>query len=149
VVATFTDVDTVTAASDLTATIDWGDGSSSSGLVSGGSGTFAVSGSHTYATAGQYTLTATLADDAPGTATASATSNVTVFAPLTGQVGLTSATEHVALTSGTTVATFTDTNTGDSANGFTASINWGDGTTTAGTVSGAAGAFAIAGGPHT
>jgi hypothetical protein len=63
---------------------------------------------------------------------------------LAGQMKLTAATEGVALAN-QTVATFTDTNTNDVATGFTASINWGDGSTTSGTVTGANGTFAVAG----
>ncbi len=73
----------------------------------------------------------------------------TATTQLAGGVTLASATEGTALPSSTTVATFTDTNTGDTAGNFTASINWGDGSpTTTGTVSGANGSFSIAGG-HT
>ena len=61
---------------------------------------------------------------------------------------MSAATEGTALPGTTQVATFTDTNTSDTASDFTATINWGDGTTTAGTVSGSAGAFTVAGG-HT
>src|SRR5207253_6057229 len=59
---------------------------------------------------------------------------VTVFSPLSGQVVLNQATEHLALGSGTTVATFTDSNTSDAASSFTALINWGDGAITTGTI---------------
>ena len=48
-VATFSDADTSTAATAFTASISWGDGSTSPGQVNGGSGNFTVSGSHTYA----------------------------------------------------------------------------------------------------
>src|SRR5208282_5599842 len=74
-------------------------------------------------------------------------SDITV-AGLAGEVTLSTATEGTALPGTTTVATFTDTNTSDTAGNFTATIDWGDGTTTAGMVSGANGAFAVAGG-HT
>src|SRR5262249_34373502 len=69
-VATFSDTNTVNDAGDFAATINWGDGTTTSGTVSGGSGTFTVSGTHTYAHAGHENVTVTLADDAPGTATA-------------------------------------------------------------------------------
>jgi hypothetical protein len=49
-----------------TATVDWGDSSSSAGSVSGGT----VTASHNYATDGNYTVTVTVADDNTGTATA-------------------------------------------------------------------------------
>jgi hypothetical protein len=82
VVATFTDTNTANVPSDFTATIDWGDGTTTAGTVAGGGGTFSVSGTHTYSTAGAETVTVTLTDDAPGTASATATSTANVTAPI-------------------------------------------------------------------
>src|SRR5262249_30715654 len=145
-VATFTDTFIGQVASDLDATIAWGDGSTSAGTVSGGSGSFTVVGSHTYATGGNYTFNVRVADDPPGTAAVNANGTATInFA---GQMVLTSATEGTAVPNGTPVATFIDSNGGDTAADFTATIKWGDGTTSAGTVSGGAGAFTVSGG-HT
>jgi PKD repeat protein len=144
---TFTDTNTSNTAADFTATIDWGDGTSSAGTVSGGSGSFMVTGKHTYADEGTSTATATLTDDAPGSATASATVAVTVaegdgLAP--GAIQPAAApTEGIAYNG--SVAAFTDTNTLNGAADFTATINWGDGTTTTGTVSGAGGFFIVTG----
>src|SRR5208283_3548051 len=138
-------------ASDFTATIDWGDGSpTTTGTVSGGNGSpFTVSGTHTYTATGTDTVAVTLSDDPPGTATATADSTATVSGQqLVGHVTLSAATEGTALPGTTTVAIFTDTNTSDTAGNFTATIDWGDGTTTTGTVSGSNRAFAVAGG-HT
>ncbi|GGI34587.1 hypothetical protein GCM10010987_80110 [Bradyrhizobium guangdongense] len=78
VVANFTDTDLVTPASDLVATINWGDGTTTTGTVTGANGSFAVSGSHTYTSAGTDTITTTLSDRSPGTATATATGSATV-----------------------------------------------------------------------
>jgi hypothetical protein len=50
-------------------------------VVSGGSGTFTISGNHTYAAAGTDTVTVTLSDDSPGTATATAKSTANVRGP--------------------------------------------------------------------
>jgi hypothetical protein len=50
-VATFTDPGGAEATSEYTATINWGDGSSTPGTITFGNGTFSVSGSHTYAQA--------------------------------------------------------------------------------------------------
>ena len=48
-VATFTDADSLATAGGFTATIDWGDGGTSAGVVSSdGSGGFVVSGTYTY-----------------------------------------------------------------------------------------------------
>jgi hypothetical protein len=77
-VAQFSDSDTVTAAGDFAATIDWGDGSTpSAGTVSGGNGRFLVSGGHTYAEGGPHTLSVTLTD-ADGTASLTASTAITV-----------------------------------------------------------------------
>jgi FG-GAP-like repeat len=146
-VATFADSDSANVAGDFTASIDWGDGQTTTGTVSGGNGSFTVGGSHTYAAGGQDTVKVKLTDDAPGTATATATTAATVRS-LSGQMALTSATEGSALPNSTPVATFSDTSTGDQASDFAATINWGDGTTTAGTVVGSGGSFTVEGG-HT
>src|SRR5205807_968593 len=47
---------------------------------------------------------------------------------------LTSAIEGTTVPAGTTIATFTNANTGSAASSFTASITWGDGAFTAGVV---------------
>ena len=149
VVATFTDSYGANPAGDFGATINWGDGTTTGGAVIAGGGTFTVEGSHTYATPGVDTVSVTLADDAPGTATATATSTACVTGGvLSSNMVLSSATEGVALAATTTVATFTDSNPSDLASGFTAEIAWGDGMSSAGSVSGSAGSFTVAGG-HT
>ena len=61
---TFSDVASSDAASNFTATIDWGDGSTSAGTVSGASGSFMVTGSHTYSTDGLTTVRVTVNDSA-------------------------------------------------------------------------------------
>jgi hypothetical protein len=51
------------SASQITATIDWGDGALSAGTIAAGSGGgFAVTGSHAYAKAGDYTANVTVDD---------------------------------------------------------------------------------------
>jgi hypothetical protein len=66
-VATFTHGDGLEPASQFTATIDWGDGTTSPGTVTLSGGVYAVSGSHTYADERLYPVTAFVAD---GTASA-------------------------------------------------------------------------------
>ncbi len=76
-VATFTEAVPDTVASDYTATIDWGDGTSTTaGTVGASGGGFAVSGSHTYANGGTYTTSVTITDVQGATATATSTANV-------------------------------------------------------------------------
>jgi hypothetical protein len=62
VVASFTDGDPGGVASDYTASIDWGDGSSTTGAISSAGKSFAVTGSHTYASAGVYKTAVTVSD---------------------------------------------------------------------------------------
>jgi hypothetical protein len=147
-VATFDDAYLGEAASDLAATIVWGDGSTTAGTVTGSNGSFTVSGGHAYAAAGTDAVETTLSDIG-GTATATADSTAYVGGVLTGQIGLTQATEGTALAGNTAVATFSDSNPFDTAASFTAMIDWGDGTAaSAGTVSLSNGTYTVAGG-HT
>jgi hypothetical protein len=144
-VANFTDTLTTNVPGDFTATIDWGDATTSAGTVTGGGGSFAVSGTHTYAGTGTFSVTVTLSDDAPGTATAQVTS--------TAHVGTTalsvnavnfSVAEHTPRNG--TVATFTDSDTTKTPASFTATINWGDATPpTAGVITGGSGSFTVTG----
>jgi hypothetical protein len=78
--ANFTDSNLSTPASDLLATIDWGDGKQSTGKVTGSNGSFQVSGSHLFAGPGQEDATITLSKvNSTATATASTTLNVGVL----------------------------------------------------------------------
>jgi streptogramin lyase len=78
VVATATDARFLATAGDLSATIDWGDGSPEvAGTVeAAGSGGFQVIGGHTYGRAGTFTITVTIKDAVLGMATATGTANV-------------------------------------------------------------------------
>src|SRR6185437_2078152 len=137
-VATFTDTGyTSNSTGDFTATILWGDGKSTknAAITTGGKGLFTVSGTHTYAdeSAGALPVKVTISDDAPGTATATVTSTITVgeadtltATPITGLT----ATESFPFTG--TVATFSDPGyPTNSASDFNASIKWGDGKSSA------------------
>ena len=75
IVATFNDTLTTNNASDFAATINWGDGTNSAGTVGYVNGAISVTGSHTYlATVAPGTAAnVVLNDDAPGTATSTAT----------------------------------------------------------------------------
>ena len=144
-VATFTDSDTSRTAASFTASVTWGDGTTSSGTVAGSNGAFTVSGQHTYADEGSFALSVTVAETAPGIATSTATATATVKEAdvLSGTPVTFSATAGSSFSG--TVAHFADTDTANVAGDFVATINWGDGTTTPGTVSGGAGAFLVSG----
>jgi hypothetical protein len=147
-VANFTDTFTGNVPGDFTATIDWGDATVSAGTVTGGGGAYSVSGTHTYAGSGTFSVTVTLSDDAPGTATAQVTSTAHVAG-----AGLNAFPVTFAATEGTAfngvVATFTDSRGGALPADFTASINWGDGAMTAGTITANGGGVFSVSGTHT
>lgn len=143
-VATFTDVNQAAGAADFTVAIDWGDGSTSAGVVTGAAGQFTVRGAHTFASAGAYQAKIAIRDPAPGTATASATAAVQVaFAPISA-IGYDLVAVEGQAFSGA-VASFTSANPAADAADFSATIDWGDGATTAGSVSAAGGAFQVSG----
>lgn len=75
-VATVADADPAGATGDYSASIDWGDGSTSTGSITAAGGGFAVGGSHTYPDAGVYPVIVTVSDQ--GGAQAVARSTVTV-----------------------------------------------------------------------
>ncbi len=149
-VATFGDAYPGNVASDFTATIDWGDGTTTAGTVTSPSaGLYDVSGSHTYAEDGPYSATVTLTDGGGPT-------NPPGIAPVTVEVSdapLTAAGTTLSSTSGqplsATVATFTDADPGGVASDYTATIAWGDGATSAGTISAGSGSGFDVSGTHT
>jgi hypothetical protein len=146
-VATFTDADPTATAADYTAVIDWGDGSSSSGAITGSS-TFSVSGAHTYAEEGAYAISVTItdADNPANSATVTSTATVT-DAALTASPAC--AATELGSYNGKTAA-FTDAaGSFGAASDFGTTIDWGDGTTTAGAVGAlGSGAYSVSGSHH-
>ena len=61
-VATFTHANGVEPAGAFTATIDWGDGKTSTGTVTLSGTTYTVTGSHRYSKAGSHTITTTVTE---------------------------------------------------------------------------------------
>ncbi len=131
------------SATGKSAVIDWGDGTTSTGTVAASGANVTVSGSHTYAKQGYFPTRITLSDtNGPlGQATGEAVVADTKFT--LAPVGVT-AFAGVPFTG--TVATLTDLPSGDVASDFDVKINWGDGTTSAGTLqTTAARTFAVRG----
>src|SRR5262249_34251780 len=93
-VATLTDADPNGTVSDYTATINWGDGTTSVGTVTAGAnGTFSVFGSHTYSSQGTFMANVSITDVNPAgdvpSSMASATSIVSVAQAVTTTTTLT------------------------------------------------------------
>jgi hypothetical protein len=80
-VATFTDANTAAAAGQFIATINWANGKTSVGTVSGGDGVFTVTGTHTFMAAGIYPVKVTVAMDLPGVSGVVVTSTAKVSLP--------------------------------------------------------------------
>ena len=132
-------------AGSITARIDWGDGVTSTGTVTGnGRGGFDVAGTHTYVEAGTYTIR--VAATRKGGGSASATGKATVAdAPLEAY-GFYSLFAWAGRATDQAVAWFLDGNHVARASDFTASIRWGDGTTSPGRlISKGYGMFDVAG----
>jgi hypothetical protein len=135
-VATFVDLGDPEAVAAYSAQIDWGDGSVSAGTISFSAATekFTVVGSHTYSEGGRQPITVTLHHDAlsPDPAVL-ASANVTV--PLLTPTGsLTFAAAESLLSANQPVATFTDPGGAHAPSEYSATIDWGDGTADAGTI---------------
>jgi hypothetical protein len=126
--AAFADTQPGEVLADFTATIGWGDGTSSGGTIAGaGSGTFDVGGSHTYTPDGvavgdfyqEGNLDVSVADQNGGSASVLFNQGIV-------------ATEGMTFTG--IVGSFTDSNPSSTANMFTATIDWGDGTMSSATI---------------
>src|SRR5262249_27306711 len=136
-VATFTDDNLGASAADFTATINWGDGSTSLGTVTETNTTthvFSVR-SEERRVGKECSSPVTVTINKDGGSAATATSTVTVNdAALHASGGAVNIFSEGIGPGTVTVATFTDDNLGASAADFTATINWGDGSTSLGTV---------------
>ena len=146
VVATFTDAGPNEQPGDYEATITWGDGTrSSADNISGSNGRFTVTGHHVYAQAGHYGLAVFV--QGLGSASAADAALATVVAPaFSGSVASLSNLFEMQPTGRVTVARFIDPNSNDPAGIFTVAIDWGDGLTSVGSVSGSGGTFTVTGG---
>jgi hypothetical protein len=154
VVATFTDANPGASLTDFTATIDWGDGNvTAGGIVANADGSFSVLGTNTYADEGAYAVGVTILDQGGSTAQAVTLLDV-ADAPLaaTGRTftviggGILSGVPFPGFFFNGVVATFTDANPSAPATDFTATIDWGDGSSSAGTITAnPGGGFSVSG----
>jgi hypothetical protein len=153
VVATFNDSDIEVSADNFRATINWGDGTSSPGIITetptqpppltspggfvGGQDVFqesaadfagTVSGRHRYAEEGLYPITVTIHDAMDERDATAMSTAVVADAPLGGPVGFALCGVETRPLVNVPVAAFTDTGASEPGSNYTASINWGDGT---------------------
>ncbi|HEV3167996.1 MAG TPA: hypothetical protein VGZ22_28600, partial [Isosphaeraceae bacterium] len=129
---TFTDANPSSQATEYTATIHWGDGTTSSGsVVADPQGGFDITGSHMLDESTS-SITINLADAGGSTATINEPVTVTDAALSAGPIAL-NGFEGVRF-SNSVVATFSDANLQAPSTDFTATIDWGNGSSGAGTI---------------
>ncbi|MBV9197173.1 MAG: PKD domain-containing protein [Solirubrobacterales bacterium] len=127
---------------DRPITIDWGDGTTSTGTTD--SSGLDLVGTHAYAEEGNYTGSVTWFPPYWEAHTRTASFSITATdAPLSATPIAVTATEGTAFTG--PVATFTDADSAGTTSDYSATISWGDGSVSAGTVSAVSGGFAVTG----
>jgi hypothetical protein len=135
--ATFTDPDPAAVAGAFAAVIDWGDGSPmSTGMVSGPTGgPFTVTGSHTYTDESKapYTINVRVTDSGGSQGSTTLTASVS-DAALTAAAGASITAVEGAPFQEVPVATFHDASPQGAATDFIATIHWGDGTSSPGSI---------------
>lgn len=143
VVATFQDLLGPKNVNEYSASIDWGDGTSSAGTVAAQpGGGFQVLGNHTYAGIGIYPVSAVIQHQTGVSTTAHGLASI-IDAPLTGESVPVQAVAGVPFTG--VVARFTDANPAGQASEFSAAIDWSDGASSSGTVTASGSGFEVTG----
>jgi hypothetical protein len=133
-VASFTDAYAGAPSTDYTATIAWGDGHVSAGVITFDTvkQVYNVAGTNAYGDEGTYTITVTV-NDVGGSASSAVTTTASV-----ADAKLAAAASNIAPVAGQAfnglVAQFTDGNAGAPPSDFTATVAWGDGASSAGVV---------------
>jgi len=147
-VATFSDGDPNASPSEYTVDIVWGDGTDTLGTIIG----WSVSGSHTYLEEGTYSIMVTVRDPDIDRSTRGFGSATVSDGAITAQGQTINSTNPFS----GTVATFSDADPNGTVTDYAATIDWGDGTTTPGTVTQDVAHFNVNGthayeelGPHT
>jgi hypothetical protein len=145
-VASFTYPDPTAPPTNFTATINWGDGGTSFGIITtNGQGIYQVLGSHFYLDAGMFPFSVQVTDVGADKSTAGAIATVTGTVGPQPLFGLPVAAVAGQAFTNTQVATLDDSDPNAKPSDFTVTIDWGDGTTSAGTVTAADGTFDVLG----
>ncbi|MDB5387996.1 MAG: conserved repeat domain, partial [Planctomycetaceae bacterium] len=149
IVATFKDANPYSAANDFIATINWGDGQSSPGTIAVDPlGGFDVLGTHTYSSVGVFTTVVTVNETGQATHVGNGTVRVDNMAPALN-AGSLSFDAMASRPFAGIVSTFTDADSNGSVGDFSASIDWGDGVTSTGSIASAVGGGFSVSGAHT
>jgi virginiamycin B lyase len=129
----FTDADPKAAPGLYTASIDWGDGHSSFGNINVCGSEFCVSAYHIFADEGSFSTKIAVVDIGGSNVNLTGVSINVADAPLTASSATPASPHGVQFTE--VIATFKDANPYATPSDFTASIDWGDTTSSTGTVS--------------
>ena len=114
-------------------TINWGDGNTTTTgtITHSGPGNWTIAASHTYSSAGSYSIGVGITDAANSTFSANGTATIINNSLTANGVNISA---HQDVQFNGEVATFTDSNSNTTASSYTATIDWGDGTTSPGTI---------------
>ena len=127
-VASVTSANPADTPANFTATITWGDGTTTSGVALNSD--FSVSGSHTYAEEGPYTLVVTVSNNTVPGDSASSSFNLIVADAALSSVGTPAFSAPDTFIQ--TLATFADADPNGMLADYTATVTWGDGSSTTG-----------------
>jgi hypothetical protein len=134
----------------LSATINWGDGTTSAGTSDGSTG---IQGTHTYAEEGTFSGSVSFTYTRGGVFSCPTGAQTATFQATVQDAALTWLGRNLTGTAGQSVsgmvAHFSDANPAAGAGDFSAQITWGDGTSSSGSVSAAAGGGFDVSGTHT
>jgi len=131
-VARFTSSTTGAQASNFTAHVNWGDGTTTTGTVVASTGGFTVNGSHKYAEEGTFNVSVAIADNAGHTGTGRAIATVG-DAALHGTAQTFNATTEKPFTG--TIGKFTDDDAAETDPAtYSILVDWGDGSTSVGSL---------------
>jgi len=145
-VATFTDTNPNQSVSDFSSTINWGDGTTSTATISTGNGFFTISGNHTYGEENSPPYVTTVSvNDTDGESASGIGSASVGDAPLSLIASVPSFSFMAGVPVSVMFGSFGDANPFGFASDFEGTINWGDGTTSAATISTSPNGFDILG----
>lgn len=145
-VGRFTSSTAVAQANQFIATIDWGDGTSSPGMIIGQDGRFEVYGTHRYATIDTYNITLLVTEDDPSQTIVHASDAVDEPGSSVRVLGRNfESVEGQEIDSSLILAELVDSDRTAIAADYSLTIDWGDGQQSAGTVTGTNGRFQVSG----